>query len=80
MNRILRRSLATVLAAGLTITSFAACTKQDGDVTAPSEGYTIDNIRDYVVGLNEPVELEDGTEKVLINFDNAAISASIDEE
>lgn len=34
--------------------------------------YTIDNIRDYVVGVDEPVELADGTMQPLINFDNAA--------
>ena len=34
--------------------------------------YTIDNIRDYVVGVDEPVELADGTSAPLINFDNAA--------
>lgn len=33
---------------------------------------TIDNIRNYVVGVNEPVELADGTKRALINFDNAA--------
>ena len=36
------------------------------------EKYTIDNIRNYVVGVNEPVELSDGTTRPLINFDNAA--------
>lgn len=34
--------------------------------------YTIDNIRDYVVGVDEPVEMADGTKRPLINFDNAA--------
>ncbi len=33
---------------------------------------TLDNIRNYVVGIDEPVELEDGTSVPLINFDNAA--------
>ncbi len=39
--------------------------------------YTIDNIRDYVVGLNEPVELSDGTETTLVNFDNAATTPAL---
>ena len=39
--------------------------------------YTIDNIRDYVVGLDEPVELEDGTKTTLINFDNAATTPAL---
>lgn len=35
-------------------------------------GYSLDNIRDYIVGIDEPMTLEDGTEKAVINFDNAA--------
>ena len=38
----------------------------------PEVKYTIDNIRQYVVGVDEPIELDDGTKKPLINFDNAA--------
>ena len=41
------------------------------------EGYTIDNIRDYVVGLNTPVELGDGTMSPMINFDNAATTPAL---
>ena len=37
-----------------------------------NEPITIDNIRDLVVGIDEPIELKDGTKKPLINFDNAA--------
>ena len=52
-----------------------------GDVTAiqriaaeldPKTHYTLDNIRDYVVGVDELVELSDVTKRKLINFDNAA--------
>ena len=39
--------------------------------------YTLDNIRDYIVGVEQPVELEDGTMKPLINFDNAATTPAI---
>lgn len=49
--------------------------------------YTIDNIRDYVVGVDEPVELADGTMQPQINFDNAAttpplkpVQDAVDEE
>ena len=42
------------------------------------DGYTIDNIRDHIVGLNTPVELADGTMTPLINFDNAATTPVID--
>ena len=36
------------------------------------EPITIDNIRSLVVGIDEPIELKDGTKRALINFDNAA--------
>ena len=36
------------------------------------EPITIDNIRNYIIGINEPIELQDGTKRPLINFDNAA--------
>ena len=45
---------------------------------APAEEhYTIDNIRDYVIGLDEPVELSDGSKTVAINFDNAATTPAL---
>ena len=43
----------------------------------PDGPYTIDNIRDYVVGVNDPVTLEDGSTKPLINFDNAATTPAL---
>ena len=49
--------------------------QETGEQEQPSdepEAYTIDNIRNYVVGVDEPVELKDGTTRPLINFDNAA--------
>ncbi|MBR2530411.1 MAG: aminotransferase class V-fold PLP-dependent enzyme, partial [Lachnospiraceae bacterium] len=39
--------------------------------------YTIDNIRQYVVGVDEPVAMEDGSSKVIINFDNAATTPAL---
>ncbi len=39
--------------------------------------YTIDNIRDFVVGLDAPVELADGTIRPMINFDNAATTPAL---
>lgn len=41
------------------------------------EKITLENVRDYVVGLNQSVLLEDGTETVLINFDNAATTPAL---
>ena len=37
----------------------------------------MDNIRNYVVGIDEPVELKDGTKQPMINFDNAATTPSL---
>ena len=51
-----------------------------GDATPanlPDGPYTIDNIRNYVVGVNDPVTLEDGSTKPLINFDNAATTPAL---
>ena len=41
------------------------------------DGYTLENIRDYVVGLDTPVELADGTKTAMINFDNAATTPAL---
>ena len=51
--------------------------KATSDEPDPSKTYNIYNIRDYVVGLNQPVTLADGTEKPLINFDNAATTPAL---
>ena len=40
-------------------------------------GITIENIRDYVVGLDEPMQLLDGTTRPIINFDNAATTPAL---
>jgi selenocysteine lyase/cysteine desulfurase len=50
-----------------------------GQSSAPAEkgGYTLDNIRDQVVGLNEKVKLENGQTKVVTNFDNAATTPAL---
>ena len=54
-----------------------AFTESDEIETEAEPAYTIDNIRDYVVGLNEPVELSDGTMRPAINFDNAATTPAL---
>ena len=77
------RKLLSILLAVLTCcTLIAGCTPKPDDpqpTPEPSDDptpeevvYTIDNIRNYVVGVNEEVELADGTKQPLINFDNAA--------
>ena len=44
---------------------------------AADTAITMENIRSYVVGIDEPVELKDGTKQPLINFDNAATTPSL---
>lgn len=39
--------------------------------------YTIDNIRGFIVGVDDPVELPDGSKKVMVNFDNAATTPAL---
>ena len=46
-------------------------------LASAEEEYTIDNIRQYVAGVDEPVELADGTTRPLINFDNAATTPAL---
>ncbi len=48
----------------------------DEQVT-PDGPYTIDNIRQYVVGVDEPVTLEDGSSVIQISFDNAATTPAL---
>ena len=89
-SKLLIMLLCLLLAVAMT-TGLTACgtDSSDGsdvpDEAESSEGaeevsggpYTIDNIRDYVVGVNDPVTLEDGSTKPLINFDNAATTPAL---
>ncbi len=54
---------------------FAACSQQSEQNT--ESGYTIDNIRDYVVGIDEQMDLESGGKKTVTNFDNAATTPAL---
>ena len=82
------RKLLSILLAVLTCcTLVAGCTPKPDDpkpTPEPSDDptpeeivYTIDNIRNYVVGVDEDVELPDGTKQPLINFDNAATTPAL---
>ena len=67
-----------VLAAGCTKPSSAAsASSSSAEPEKPEVVYTLDNIRDYVVGVDEPIELGDGTKQPLINFDNAATTPAL---
>ena len=70
-----------MLLIGAMIFSFASgcSSKKDAepDEKDTEASYTIDNIREYVVGVDEPVELVNGTKQPLINFDNAATTPAL---
>ena len=42
-----------------------------------AEKVTIENVREYIVGLDEPLTLKDGTQRPMINFDNAATTPAM---
>ena len=57
--------------------STADTTEETTEQKEADEKITLENIRKYVVGIDEPVELKDGTKQPLINFDNAATTPSL---
>ncbi len=69
MKRFTRQILCLLVALGM-LAAFVPALAVEG-------GYTLENIRDYVVGVDEPVTLEDGTARPLINFDNAATTPAL---
>ena len=71
-TRILALAMGAVLTCILPFSAAAAETEQES-----AEKITIDNVRDYIVGVDDPVVLEDGTERPLINFDNAATTPAL---
>ena len=68
MKKILRRTAGCLLALCMLCVSLAALAET---------GITLENIRDYVVGLDEPMKLWDGTTRPIINFDNAATTPAL---
>ena len=64
----MRKAIAVFLILALVVISCGA---------AADTAVTLENVRDYIVGLNEPMELPDGTFRSLINFDNAATTPAL---
>ena len=73
--KMCKRVLPVIFALILSLCMLSAC----GQTAVPEgeSGYTIDNIRDQVVGLNEEMDLEGGGKKVVTNFDNAATTPAL---
>ena len=64
----------------LTVLTLSFCILCACGQTPSSEeqsGYALDNIRNYVVGIDEEMELESGGKKVVTNFDNAATTPAL---
>ena len=76
-----KKILLLLLTAALILTFIPGCSsgkKEEPDKKDDEQvAYTIDNIRQYVVGLEEEVELMDGTKRAAINFDNAATTPAL---
>ena len=68
----MKKILSWILVVCLCLSAFAALAEDGSAATI-----TIDNIRDYVVGVDTPVTLPDGTARALINFDNAATTPAL---
>ncbi|MBQ6395924.1 MAG: aminotransferase class V-fold PLP-dependent enzyme [Atopobiaceae bacterium] len=91
MDRRTALKLGALAAISPALASLVACAVPSGEGSGdgtPSGGgsspnkpdkYTIDNIRDWIVGIDEPVQLEDETTRAAINFDNAATTPAIQE-
>lgn len=70
-----KNSLLGIAALIISVCLLSSC----GQSAASTEknGYTLDTIRDYVVGLDEEMELENGKKKAVTNFDNAATTPAL---
>jgi hypothetical protein len=70
-----KKGLLKLMVLTLTVCMLSAC-GQSAESSGKG-GYTIDNIREQVVGLNEEMELESGQKKAVTNFDNAATTPAL---
>ena len=71
----MKKWLTGILILSMSICMLSACGK--GAAPEGDGGYTLDNIRDYVVGIDEEMELENGSKKTVTNFDNAATTPAL---
>ena len=70
-----KNSLLGIAALIISVCLLSSCGQSSA--SAGKNGYTLDNIRDYVVGLDEEMELENGKKKAVTNFDNAATTPAL---
>ena len=67
-----KRTISIILLCCLAVSTLMVCSGTTVTGDEVQDRYTIDNIRDEIVGVDQLIELEDGTMQPLINFDNAA--------
>ena len=77
MNNRPNRPLVLLIAFLMAFIAAAGCFPLSAAAEGAAPVYTIGNIREYVVGVDENVELADGTLRPLINFDNAATTPAL---
>lgn len=77
---VMRKPMRNLMGIAVLIISLcilAACGQAEDKAAGAADGYTIDNIRDYVVGIDEKMELDNGSKKAVTNFDNAATTPAL---
>ena len=77
-ERKVSKILCGLVVLSLSICMLSACSQTSGSAAPAADGgYTIDNIRNYVVGLDEKMVLENGKSIAVTNFDNAATTPAL---
>ena len=74
-NKTIRRMFLLLLTGVLSLSMLISGAIAES--AAGNEKVTLDNIRNYIVGVDTPVELKDGSKAPLINFDNAATTPAL---
>ena len=72
-----KKSLLMLIILTMSLCLISACGQTPAPDPGEADGYTLDNIRNYVVGIDEEMELDNGSKKAVTNFDNAATTPAL---
>ena len=72
-----KKRLLTLMMLSLCLCLISSCGQTPAPAPDEGDGYTLDNIRNYVVGIDEEMELDNGSKKAVTNFDNAATTPAL---
>ena len=72
-----KKRLLTFMMLSLCLCLISSCGQTPAPAPDEGDGYTLDNIRNYVVGIDEEMELDNGSKKAVTNFDNAATTPAL---